>query len=764
MGSGAFLVEACRFLADHVLAAWTREGQVAAIAVTHGDPLLHARRLVAQRCLYGVDKNEAAVELARLSLWLVTLSKTLPFTFLDHSLRHGDSLVGLDFEQIRHFHWKRPEKEAPRQLELFDREIAVALEEAVTLRQKIGELGDSPLDDGEKARLFWDAQDALDRVRLIGDLAVGAFFAHAKPKDREVERATRESLVRAWLQSGGPAPDELLSMQRDIRTKLPVFHWMAELPEVFYAGRPDPLDDDQTNRAAFMDAFVGNPPFAGKNALSAASGPEYLAWLLELHEGAHGNADLCAHFFRRANTLLGDHGTCGFVATDTIAEGDTRSTGLKALVNSGCRIYSATRRMLWGGDANVSVSVVHFAKGRPSLLELGTFLDSDRVEAINSRLCSAPERADPIKLTANAQACFQGSTVLGMGFVVAPEERDTFIQALKKNADRIFPYLGGDELNNSVTQTPERYVINFGQMTLAEAEQWPYLLATIRERVKPERDNNIRENYRKLWWLFGEYRPSLYAALSRLHRCLVTAITSKHRTFAFVPSTFVIDQGVVVFPTEEASRFAVLQSRIHEYWTKQLSSSYGSSSTSGRILRYIASECLQTFPFVNSPAGTGRLEGVGQLLHDSRAKYMVDESVGLTVTYNRLKDPAWTDARILELRKLHEDMDRRVLEAYAEGDPEARWQVVEVPPYCPMNDEDKKKLEKFESEVIDRLFVLNAKRAEEEQVRGVGGAGKGARRKGRGGAKGEPKPRVRKTAEAQMVIGDPEGTERGRLP
>ena len=111
MGSGAFLVEACRFLADHLLVAWTREGKVDAMATEHGDPLLHARRLVAQRCLYGVDKNEAAVELAKLSLWLVTLSKTLPFTFLDHCLRHGDSLVGLDFDRIRNFHWERPEKQ-----------------------------------------------------------------------------------------------------------------------------------------------------------------------------------------------------------------------------------------------------------------------------------------------------------------------------------------------------------------------------------------------------------------------------------------------------------------------------------------------------------------------------------------------------------------------------------------------------------------------------------------------------------------------------
>src|SRR5215813_6218492 len=59
------------------------------------DAELHAKRLVAQRCLYGVDKNPLATDLAKLSLWLATLAKEHPFTFLDHSLRAGDSLVGL---------------------------------------------------------------------------------------------------------------------------------------------------------------------------------------------------------------------------------------------------------------------------------------------------------------------------------------------------------------------------------------------------------------------------------------------------------------------------------------------------------------------------------------------------------------------------------------------------------------------------------------------------------------------------------------------
>ena len=99
MGSGAFLVEACRQLGDELVKAWHVHDRVPPIPPDE-DEVLHARRLIAQRCLYGVDKNPMAVDLAKLSLWLATLAKDHPFTFLDHALRCGDSLVGLSREQI----------------------------------------------------------------------------------------------------------------------------------------------------------------------------------------------------------------------------------------------------------------------------------------------------------------------------------------------------------------------------------------------------------------------------------------------------------------------------------------------------------------------------------------------------------------------------------------------------------------------------------------------------------------------------------------
>jgi hypothetical protein len=730
MGSGAFLVESCRYLADHLVAAWTREDKLDTIISGHEDPTMHARRLVAQRCIYGVDKNESAVTLAKLSLWLATLAKDLPFTFLDHSLRHGDSLVGLTFEQIRSFHWN-----PSRQLELCRKELKAALDEAIDLRQEIVELAHQTgaIAQRQKELLLFDANDALSRVRLIGDLIVGAFFEEKKNKAREKERKRRLDLLQEWLSGELPTPpNELQALQHEIRDRVPVFHWMVEFPEIFYTDRPDPLDKGHVNQAAYMDAFVGNPPFAGKNYITGVNGPEYLDWLKQAHEGSHGNADLSAHFFRRADSLLGDHGTIGLIATNTIAQGDTRTTGIQPLAKDDHVIYDATTNKPWPGAAAVTVSVVHFAKG--SVIEEATpyRLDGEKVEAINSRLRPKPERPDPTILARNKGHSYQGSIVLGMGFILTPEQRDDLVDRDPKNAELIFPYLGGKEVNSNPEQGYDRYVINFGQMSLEEAEKWPDLISIVRERVKPERDRNKRAVRRKYWWRFGEVAPALYAAIRPLERCLVTAQTTKHTVFSFQPTDRVFGHTLIVFPLDRHAPFATLQSRIHLSWTGLL------AATMKGDQRYIPSDCFETFPFPKPDprAEIPELEEMGRKLYEARAAYMQDPEVwvGLTTTYNRLKDPKNQEPRIVELRRLHEEMDRAVLDAYG-------WSDMEVPPYCVATKADAEAIQAFEDEVLDRLFVLNSERAEQEKLLGLRSD------KGKKGKKG--KKRRRKNAKQQ---------------
>jgi hypothetical protein len=521
MGSGAFLVATCRELASEIVAAWTRMGELANVIEKHGDAHLHGRRLVAQKCLYGVDKNAAAVELAKLSLWLVTLSKSLPFTFVDHALRHGDSLVGLEFKQIESFHWV-----PAKQTETCRVLLREALDQAVDLRQQILALAEKEdsASQAEKRRLFEFAQQAIDRVRPVADICVGAFFAEAKDAARERERSRRLGLVERWLGGDGDAGAEVEALALEARNRLTPFHWWIEFPEVFFEERPDPLQGGAVNGAALMEGVVGNPPFGGKNNIGDANAYGYLDWLKVASPGAHGNADLSAHFFRRASSLLGEHGTLGLIATNTIAQGDTRATGLAALVGAGWELYDATDSMPWPGDAGVQVSIVHAAHGRArgrTELRLGGV----GVNALNSRLRPKSERDDPKPLHANAGSSYQGSIVLGQGFTLTPDARRVLVERHGKNAERIFPYLGGEEVNTSPTQNFDRYVISFAQMPLEEIERWPDLVDILRKKVKPERDklkdNTDGRDYKARWWQFGKLRLGLYAAIASLDRCLV---------------------------------------------------------------------------------------------------------------------------------------------------------------------------------------------------------------------------------------------------
>ncbi len=364
MGSGAFLVAACRQLASEVVDAWQRSGEIAKLAEEHARPELHALRLVAQKCLYGVDKNPAAVELAKLSIWLVTLSHDRPFTFLDHALRHGDSLVGLSLDQIKAFHWK------PKgQLDFCSRALTEALDQAVALRSELVGLADNDdeASQGEKRRLLEFSEQAIGRIRVVADVCVGAFFAETADKAREVERVRRLDLVREFLAGKDELQGELVALADAARARVTPFHWMIEFPEVFFAERPDPLQRGEINGAACMEAVVGNPPFGGKNAIVESGGLEYQEWLKVAFpgdRGVRGSCDLSAFFFRQAANLLGIHGSLGLIATNTIAQGDTRAIGLRHLVAvERWTLYAAMDSMPWPGAASVIVSIVHLAHG-----------------------------------------------------------------------------------------------------------------------------------------------------------------------------------------------------------------------------------------------------------------------------------------------------------------------------------------------------------------------------------------------------------------
>jgi hypothetical protein len=363
-------------------------------------------------------------------------------------------------------------------------------------------------------------------------------------------------------------------------------------------------------------------------------------------------------------------------------------------------------------------------------------LDGKEVPAINSYLRAGSESPPAVALQANSSRCYRGNMINGAGFVLTPGERDHYIELDPANDRVIFPYLGGEEINSSPSHDFSRYVINFGKMTVDEAGRWPGLLQRVEELVKPGRfaikdDTGKGGHGKKYWWQFLDRCDPLMEALTSTSRCLVSANVTKHLMFTWQPKDRVLSNTLFVFALDRSCQFACLQSRVHEGWARLHSSSMRTD------LRYTPTDCFETFPFPQPDprAVIPELEDIGERLYAARASYMLDatkeegKDVGLTITYNRLKDPAVREARIVELRAMHEEMDRAVLRAYG-------WDDLAVPPFCLATDEDRRAMEGFEAVVIDRLFALNAERAKAERLAGMGDAkkAKGAKKAKKGDA------------------------------
>jgi hypothetical protein len=656
-----------------------------------------------------------AVDLAKLSLWLATLAKDHPFTFLDHALRHGDSLVGLTRRQIADFHW------LPTPGRVFGQKIIEERIKAATrVRQEIIEAGDE-VPFLLKQQKLAVADDSLKLVRFAGNLVIAAFFAGDNDKQRKLKR---EELLRPFSESlqTGIRPQEVSKAEKDLRSgdkAIHPFHWEIEFPEVF--GREN----------GGFDVFVGNPPYAGKSTAKEGSAKGYLDWLKATHAESHGNSDIVAHFFRRAFALVRVSGTCGFIATKTIAQGDTRSTGLRWICLNGGAIYGVRRRIVWPGEASRIVTLIHIAKGPMA----GPFeIDGKAAERITAYLFHAGGHDDPVRLTCNANKCFIGSTILGMGFTFQDDETDSLANPMtlmheliakdSRNRERFFPFIGGEEVNESPIQSPRRTIINFGQMSESEARAWPDLMKIVEEKVKPQRLTQNRDARARYWWRFAETTPALNAAISKLDRVLVTCLHQPHWCVSTVRSNAVFSHALAVIAIPTNSAFGVLQARTHEVWARF----FGSSMKDD--LRYTPSDCFETFPFPENFESDAKLEAVGNEYYEYRAALMVKNNEGLTKTYNRFHDPHETSGEIHKLRELHAAMDAAVLAAYGWSD---------LQPTCEFlldyeeEEEDEEETGKarrkkkpwryrwpdeFRDIILARLLELNKQRAEAEALAG----------------------------------------------
>ncbi len=750
MGSGAFLVQTCRYLSAKLVQAWenaeqhlpgkphiTPDGQPSSGAVDEtllpkdaDERLALATRLIAERCIYGVDKNPLAVEMAKLSLWLITLDKNKPFTFLDHALRCGDSLLGVNLRQLNTWSMQ-PQPGKLHQLSFIAPSMQWSLDTALKLRRQINTLPERDVRDTEaKARLLAEAEEAMELVKLGADLLIATALCDPKRQvllqdtlhaeyavlvnayedaRRQAFTETGKSNSRATFKEVRAEVDELLKGRRP-------FHWPLEFPEVFATG----LEDERG-----FTAIVGNPPFQGGSKITAALGTDYRDYLIGnvAYEG-RGKADLCAYFFLRAGWLIRQYGQCGLLATNTIAQGETREVGLDQMIALGWTVLRAVPSRKWPGMASLEVAHVWLRRGDWHGLYV---LDEKSVEGITSFLMPLGiTDGKPYVLVANADKSFEGSKVYGSGFVLEPEEANLLLNKNLNNKNALFPYLSGDDLNSRFDQSPSRWVINFHNWSLQEAEAYPDCIKIVREKVKPERQRKnekgeyiSRKPLPEKWWIYAEKRPALYNTIASMKRVLIIPRVSKYMVCAWEPRGIVYSDALCVIATESDAYFAIVQCTFHDGWARFC------GSTLETRMRYTPSDCFETFPFPNNMQ---RLEDIGKCYYQHRQSIMLARQEGLTKTYNRFHDPHETAEDIVQLRTLHKDMDEAVARAYGWDDLDLGHGFHETKQGVRYTIS-----EEARREVLGRLLRLNHERYAEEVAQGL--HEKGAKKSKKGGSK-----------------------------
>ncbi|MGW4086253.1 Eco57I restriction-modification methylase domain-containing protein [Streptomyces sp. NPDC004822] len=679
MGSAAFLVAACRYLGDRLIEAWENEGRRDAMvyragravdAVTAADAeqdpvVVEARRQIIEHCLYGVDINPMAVEMAKLSLWLVSMDPERPFTFLDDRLVCGDSLLGVhSMEQLQSVHMKpqgQTDVLAEQARELVDQLTSERL--AITAIKGV----DLPALQKKRERLE-EVNRHSRRLRLVGDLIAGAALATCASRrvpwyEEDGGERVRDLFPRAaWIvqrimEDGVEDDSDVVREARAtagewLAAELPgealerhPVHWPLVFPEVF------------SSRGGF-DAIVGNPPFLGGSKITGAMGEGYRETLVEyLAGGVRGNADLVAYFLLRVCSLLNEVGQIGLIATNTLAQGDTREVGLDQVQQGGGLIRRAVKSEPWPArSAQLEYCAVwisfHSLSDKAQRVLGGVVVPRGISTSLNP---VTREDSWGRSLVRNSSASFNGCKVDGMGFTLAESVAREWIESDDKYASVVYPFLNGQDVNNDLRHSSDRWIINFRNWSLETAQDYVHAYRQVLREVKPERDKNNRKARRERWWQYAERAPGLETAIANLSQCIVVASTSKSVMPVMVPTGQVFSHMLCVFASDDFALFAVLSSSPHYWWA------IDRASTMKGDLRYTPTDIFETLV---RPPLTARLRAAGAYLDTYRRELMLSRAMGLTETYNLVHHPDCQDEDIIGLRRIHDEIDKATIEAY----------------------------------------------------------------------------------------------------
>lgn len=485
------------------------------------------------------------------------------------------------------------------------------------------------------------------------------------------------------------------------------------------------------NKWPEADFIVGNPPFIGASRMREALGDGYAEALWKAYPKMPQSADFVMFWWEKAalaargwipataKTPAKGTRRFGFITTNSLRQTFNRKVLAPHLSapKAPLSLVFAIPDHPWvdagdGAAVRIAMTVAEKAKSTGRLLTIATERMGEseaegrpvRFEIEKGKIFAdlriGADVAGAVPLKANEGISSPGVKLHGAGFIVTPAEaRALGLGTVPGLENHIREYRNGRDL----TATP-RGVMVIDLFGLSEAEvrsRFPAVYQRVLDRVKPERDQNNRETYRKNWWLFGEPRKELRPALTGLSRYVGTVETAKHRIFSLLDSGVLPDNKLIVMALDDAWHFTTLSARVHWIWAIANAAKIGVYE--GDAV-YPKGQCFDPFPFPDpTEAQKVRLRSLGEQLDAHRkAQQMAHPKLTLTQMYNVLeklragdriegKDREIYDQGLIGiLRDLHDQIDTAVAEAYG-------WPA-----------------DLSDDEILYRLVDLNHERAAEE--------------------------------------------------
>lgn len=399
------------------------------------------------------------------------------------------------------------------------------------------------------------------------------------------------------------------------------------------------------------DAVIGNPPFLGGSRIRLDLGDDYAEIVFKKFFEVKDKVDFCTYWFRLAHDHININGRVGLVGTNSISQGLGRVASLDYVIKNGGYIQEAISTQTWSGEAKVHVSIVNWSIIKPSKY----YLDNQEVLHINSSLKSTIDVSSACKIKINSEICFEGVKPTGKGFLISENQVKLWIDNDIKNQDVLKLYADATNLAKVPNCIPDRWIIDFNDLSLEDASEYKLPFEHLKRTVKPERDQNRREATRTYWWQYGEKRPGMRRALALLSNYFIVPAHSKWFIFVSAPLIWLPSNSTKVVASDDFYILGILTSSVHRIWIK------AQSSTLEDRTRYTHNTCFETFPFpqIISSELIEKVRVVAIELNQYRTDQMKKKQWGITKLYNN-----FFDEHTSQLAKLHASLDKLVMQAY----------------------------------------------------------------------------------------------------